>query len=396
MDKKRKNSNGGLRCSTPKLCSAITLLFTLSTTLTLAQTSTAPPPPPAADPSSSPTPTLRVYTNLKQIPVLVLTHDYKRMKPIDRSGFLLSLDSGPKFHPTYVRREGDDPISLAILIDESDPDNELLPPLTQAIAALPPDFLHPQDHVSVYAIDCSLIRTAYDLQANPERLAEEVQRAMWSWQIRQEQNQELKRQKKPLPPPCRTSIPLWDSMAEVLHELDPQPGRRVLLTVTDGEDSGSKTLWRDVMFHAQIHSETVFGLLPAPKISLIHKPDAQSELSHIDSPLYKGPENKFEQICVQSGGIQLHTNEHITTYQLKEFTQMLRERYILEFPRAVDEEAGVHTLAVSYRKKGNLYIASAGITVPIASEDERKGANTIQGDPSKKPTEGDRKTHLPH
>jgi hypothetical protein len=342
------------------------------------------------------TPTLHVYTNLKQVPVLVLSHDYRRMKPIDAAGFRLSIDSGPKFHPTYVRREGDDPISLAILIDASNPDNELLPPLTQAIAALPPDFLHPQDHVSVYVMDCSLIRTAYDVPANPARLAEEVQRAMWSWQIRKTQNEELKKEKKIPPPPCRVGLPLWDSMAEVLNDLDRQPGRRVLLAITDGKDTGSKTLWKDAMFHAQIHSETVFGLLPL--ITTVVKLETLAEtkeMRHIESPSFGGPEDKFEQICVNSGGIQLQASEHTTLYRLKEFTQMLRERYILEFPRAPNEEAGVHTLEVTYRKKGNFYIASAGITVPIASEEERSGANTIQEDPSKAPTEGDRKVLLP-
>src|SRR5271170_3857755 len=107
----RPNSSSATRSFVPTLSCAIPLLFTLSTALALAQASTATTPSPAADPSSSSTPTLHVYTNLKQVPVLVLSHDYKRMKPIDQSGFLLSLDSGPKFHPTYVRREGDDPIS---------------------------------------------------------------------------------------------------------------------------------------------------------------------------------------------------------------------------------------------------------------------------------------------
>jgi hypothetical protein len=396
MDTKRGNSNSGHRCSTPKLSSAITLLFTLSTTLALAQANTVTTAPPATDPSSSSKPTLHVYTNLKQIPVLVLSHDYRRMKPIDASGFRLSIDSGPKFHPTYVRREGDDPISLAILIDASKPDNELLPTLTQAIAALPPDFLHPQDHVSVYVMDCSLIRTTYDTAANPTALAEGVQRAMEPWQIRQTQNEELKKEKKIPPPPCRVGLPLWDSLAEVLTDLDQQPGRRVLLAITDGQDTGSKTNWKDVMFHAQIRSETVFGLLPLKAtVFKLETPGETKEIRHIESPSSGGPEDKFEQICVNSGGIQLQASEHTTLYRLKEFTQMLRERYILEFPRAPNEEAGVHTLAVSYRKKGNLYIAAAGITVPIASEEERKGANTIQEDPSKAPTEGDRKVLLP-
>jgi hypothetical protein len=373
---------------------AIALMFVLAAIGGNAQS--RPETPPAQSPEPA-TPTLHVYTNLKQVPVLVLTHDYKRMKPIDASGFRLSIDSGPLFHPTYVRREGDDPISLSILIDATKPDNELLPPLIQAIAALPPDFLHPQDHVSIYVADCSLIRTAYNVQANPAILAREVQRAMWTWQIRQDQNQELKRQKKPPLPPCKTSMPLWDSMAAVLLELDPQPGRRVLLAITDGEDIASKTNWRDVMFHAQIRSETVFGLLPLiTTVVKLETPEETKEIRHIESPSFGGPEDKFEQICVNSGGIELQASEHTTNFRLKEFTQMLRERYILEYPRGPNEEPGVHTIAVSYPKKSNLYIAVTGITVPVASEDEKESMKTMEADPSRTPPVGTRKALLPN
>jgi hypothetical protein len=350
-----------------------------------------------ADPTA--TPTLHVYSNLKQVPVLVLTHDYQRMKPIDPSGFRISLDSGPLFRPTYVRREGDDPISLAILIDASKPGNELLPSLIKAIAALPPDFLHPQDRVSVYAIDCTLIRTTYDSAANPAVLADGVQRAMTPWQMHQTQNEKLKKEKKIPPPPCRVGLPLWDSMAEVLNDLDKLPGRRVLLAITDGEDTGSRTLWKDVMVHAQIRSETVFGLLPAIttvfKLSESFKRNETAEIRHIESPSFGGPEDKFQQICVNSGGIPLQATEHTTIFRLKEFTQMLRERYILEFPRSPNEEAGIHSIAVSYRKKSNLYIAVTGITVPVASEDERESMKTIQPDASRAPTQGNRKVLLP-
>ena len=378
-----------------KSFAAIALLLLLATLGKTAQpqTETIPPAqsPATADPA---TPTLRVYTNLKQVPVLVLTQDYRRMKPIDASGFRLSLDSGPRFRPTYVRREGDDPISLAILIDTSKPDNELLPSLLQSIAALPPDFLHPQDRVSVYAVDCYLTRTTFNSPANSAVLADGVQRAMAPWQIRQTQNEELKKKKKAPPPPCRIALPLWDSMAEVLSDLDQQSGRRVLLVVTDGVDTGSRTLWKDVMTHAQFHSESVFGLLPTPAI-ILQKSLQTPEMSPFHSMFVNAPENKFEQICVNSGGIQLQASQHTTMYRLKEFTQMVRERYILEFPRATNEEAGIHTLMVTYRKKSNLYIAAAGITVPVASQEEKKGANTIQRDPSQAPAEGDRKVLLP-
>jgi hypothetical protein len=365
-EKKRNKLRGITRIS------AFTFLLLIAVGAT-AQSNTEATP--TAQATSAPTPTLRVYANLKQVSVLVLTHDYERMKPIDPSGFRISLDSGPLFRPTYVRREGDDPISLAILIDASKPYNDGgLAALVKAIATLPPDFLHPQDRVSIYAIDCTLIRTTYDTGANPATLADGVQRAMAPWRIRQTQNEELKKENKIPPPNCRAGLPLWDSMSEVLKDLDQQPGRRVLLAITDGGDDGSKTRWKDVMFHAQIRSETVFGLMPT-----------------INPPSFDDPEDKFKQICEDSGGIELLANEHTTIFRLKQFTQMLRERYILEFPRATNEEAGVHTITVSYKKKSNLYIAATGITVPIASQDERESTKTMQADPSRTPEVGTRK-----
>jgi hypothetical protein len=354
MDKKLRRTipkRSGISASQQNKVAAIALLFVLAAIGGNAQSQTETIPP--AQSPAPPTPTLRVYTNLKQVPVLVLTHDYERMKPIDPSGFRLSLDSGPRFRPTYVRREGEDPISLAVLIDASKPDNELLPSLIQAIAALPPDFLHPQDRVSVYAIDCTLIRTTYDSAANPAVLSDGVQRAMAPWQIRQTQNEELRKQKKVPPPPCRARLPLWDSMAEVLHDLDQQPGRRVLLAITDGEDTGSRALWKDVMFHAQIRSIAVFGLLPTQ--TTVFKISETAQIRHIESPFFRGPEDKFEQICVNSGGIQLQATEHTTMFRLKEFTQMLRERYILEFPRATNEGRRSHTRGLLRKEKQALY-----------------------------------------
>ncbi len=57
------------------------------------------------------TPTLHVYTNTIQIPVLVLGSDRQPTGLIGGSRFEVSLDSGPKFRATHVRLEGDDPIS---------------------------------------------------------------------------------------------------------------------------------------------------------------------------------------------------------------------------------------------------------------------------------------------
>jgi hypothetical protein len=380
MSKKSDNlhhkPNGALGPVRVSVC-AVALLLLLAARLIQAQaTSGALPSAP-----SPPTTTLHVYTNLKQVPVLVLTSNYKRMKPVDTSKFRLRLDSGPPFRPTHVRQEDDDPISLAILIDASKPDSDLLPQLSQAISALAPEYLQPQDHVSIYALDCSLIRTAYNAPADATTLKQAVDSALSSWQFH--------RQRKQPELPCKPSLPLWDSTDNVMDDLTQQSGRRVLLAITDGVDEGSKTPWRQVMRRAQVESITVFGLLPMREMGGSFKGT---------SPFIRfirSTEDKFNQICDLSGGVELPARYAAVSERLKEFTKILRERYILEFPRSVNEEAGIHLLDVSYRNKSNLYIVSSGITVPIASDDEKRGANTIPEDPSRAPTEGSRRVLLP-
>jgi hypothetical protein len=79
-------------------------------------------------------PTLHVYANLVQIPTLVLGSDHKPMARIDEQRFFVSLDGGRKFRVTHARLEGDDPISLAILMDLSQSDQSVVGWADQAIA----------------------------------------------------------------------------------------------------------------------------------------------------------------------------------------------------------------------------------------------------------------------
>jgi hypothetical protein len=67
-----------------------------------------------------PIPTLHVYENLIQIPTLVLGPNPERLKtPIAEKRFSVRIDNGPWFRAAHVRMEGDDPISLSILLDVS-------------------------------------------------------------------------------------------------------------------------------------------------------------------------------------------------------------------------------------------------------------------------------------
>ncbi len=60
------------------------------------------------------------------------------MRSIPEFKVRIQLDRGTPFKPTHVRREGNDPIELAILIDTSKPKNERLPSIAEAAASLIP------------------------------------------------------------------------------------------------------------------------------------------------------------------------------------------------------------------------------------------------------------------
>jgi hypothetical protein len=331
--------------------------------------------PAATQPQAAPT--LHVYTNLRQVPVLVLTKNLERMKPLDESKFRLSLDSGPLFRPTHVRQEGDEPISLSILIDAGKPENELLSGIAKGIASLSPNYLHAQDHVSIYVLDCSLIQTASSAPAEAATLEHAVDQALSPWQYRQTHQPS---------PACTPSMPLWDSMATILDDLARQPGRRVLLALTDGHDSGSKTLWKNAMNWAQVESIAVFGLRTVPVAPLQATRPVHGK---VDTPPRLSPEDQFNQICQLTGGVEVPASGRILSDQLKELLQMVRERYIVEFPRGREEQAGIHTLDVYFQGK-RFYIHSTGDTATVATTEEVKAATTLKTNSSWAPVVGHR------
>ena len=104
--------------------------------------------------------TIHVYTNLLQIPVLILDRRHQELPPISPAKFTVQLGKDTPFRPRLVRLEDEDPITLAILLDGSSRD-ALLPLTQDALAEMASEHLHARDRVSVYAMDgCKFRRLA--------------------------------------------------------------------------------------------------------------------------------------------------------------------------------------------------------------------------------------------
>ena len=312
-------------------------------------------------------PTLHVYETLIQIPVLVLDPLGAPLEPIDPRRFAISIDSGPRFRPTYVRLEGDDPISLSILLDARGPEDDLLPKIDAAIAGLAPLSLQARDHVSVYALDCTLIETLNDAPAEQERLRRAVDLALRSWTYRRQNKHRSD---------CNPTWHLSDALTFVmdgLHRLPGRPGQRVMLAITDGNDKGSKYSWNDVRTYATATGVAVFGMVYVP---------------HSSSP-YRSTsyEDAFKSVCELSGGMIFPSNGRDVAETLQRFTKTVRERYIVEFPRPFNSTAGGHPILVTIDKL-DAFIRPAGITVPMADPAVLADPTTVPADPSRAPVAG--------
>ena len=312
--------------------------------------------------------TLHVYTNLMQIPTLVLAPNRERLEePIAERRFSVSIDSGPWFPATHVRREGDDPISLSILLEVNGHSSEWMPKIADAISGLAPLSLQARDHVSIYVLDCSFRQILEDAPPVKEDLKRAVDSALQMWSDR--------RQKKP-ESDCKPSSRIWDALTSII--LDPVyhlPGRRVVLAITDGNDKGSTSSWEYVRVIAQSAGVAIFGLT--------YKQSGPR-------PLAQRYEDAFNQVCQLSGGMVRMTDGIFLGPELKRFTEMLRERYVVEVPRPAHSTSGEHGFAVKVAKGDDYFIRPTGITVPLPDVAVLADPTTVPSDPSLTPEMGTR------
>jgi hypothetical protein len=329
-------------------------------------------------------PTLHVYTNLVQVPTLVLTTTHDPVgKPIAESRFSVSIDSGRWFRATHVRQERDDPISLSILLDVSGDSAVLMPKMGDALGKLAPLSLHPRDRVSIYALDCSLRRSLDDAPVDSVSLKKGVDAVLEPSMLRKNNKRDES---------CKYRGHLWDGLAQVAIGLSNLPGRRVILVITDGHDTGSKHSWNEVRYLAQAQGTAVFALNFAPTSFTSlgnYRPGSGGYLpsgggsSPVEIPLIS--------LCELSGGIVMRMSDSEALLRsLEKFVTMVRERYIVEFPRPSNSTAGEHGMEVKI-DKGTFSIRPSGVSVPLPDPALIADPSTIQAGPSRAPEEGTRK-----
>jgi hypothetical protein len=291
--------------------------------------------------------TLHVYTNLLQIPVLILSQKHQALPPIEPGKFLLHVGNDPPFHPR-VRLEGEDPVTLAVLIDGSF-DGPNLPELGESLAAMARDQLHRQDRIALYGMDgCKLRRTSALLppDANLVRTAVQKLEAFPPYVHR------WRGQK------CDNPTRLWDALSLVNQFLQGEPGRRVVLVITNGVDGGSKLGADEARLVATRNGVAVFAVAERSRV----------RMGYVSSPSVSVGGNVtsgLAYIAEGTGGMVMETTRNNVAETLTRFPELLRGRYILEFSRPIGMTAGAHFLTVSVGQPKD-FIRPAGTSMPVA------------------------------
>ncbi len=307
-------------------------------------------------------PTLHVYADLIDVPVLVMGPGWTPIPRIANDRFRVSIGGGPAYRVQHVRLEGEDPISLGILLDLRGSQDELLKRMGKALEQLVPGSLHAQDRVSIYGLDCDLERTLDGLPATQQNLRHSVRVLL---DARQERKKQRPKQ------PCTTGQHFWDAVGGVVSDMSRQQGRRVLLVVSDGYDKGSNTRANTVRQYAQAKSIAIFGLVDAG----------------VTPQWWQMFETPFDNVCEFSGGMIASTNSMNLAKQLQAFVAKVRGRYILEFPRPYNAAPGGYSLEVTV-DHSNALVRPAGISFPIEDSAVKNDPTTVQGDPSRTPVLG--------
>lgn len=330
--------------------------------------------------------TLHVYTDLLQVPTLVLTPLHGIYVGLTNQNFTLSLDQGPSFHPTNVRREGNDSITLAIFFDLTSNPSSMFTSFAEAMSTLPAGVLSAHDYISVYAYDCNLVRTTEDKPATPEQLRASMDKVL---------TEGREKARNGAAQSCSSEKRLYDALATVAQDIGDLPGRRVILVLSDGADIHSANTWSTVERFAGSKSITVLGLRPVAKHAVIDLFDPfQASGAHGWWTMTKA--DPFGMLCGSSGGLVLAVDKGTDgmSGQIQRLMTMLRNRYILEFPRPANGGPGLYSINVTISDPKAI-VRPAGVAFPPRDRDAAPPEGTLPSDESKMPVVGTPLLSLP-
>ena len=185
-------------------------------------------------------PSDQVDVTVQQVPLSVASGN----GPI-RSDQLTLLDNGQPRKIEALVGAADQPLNVILLIDYSESMLEELPVVKEAARQFAKTLLRPQDRIAVVGFNQKTFWLT-DFTNNFDAAAASVDRI------------------KPI-----GETHLYDTVVEMLFELQKRPGRRALVVLTDGVDQGSKFTLDNVVHYARYAGVPIYPIIKNRRLTTL-------------------------------------------------------------------------------------------------------------------------------
>ena len=327
------------------LLPALLILSTLPSSLVVrAQTALTPVPAPSA-------PTLEMV-------MLAVDHVHRPVDDVSLDKLKLKAGAGAPFAALAMRREGDDPISLAILIDASRDSFHDLSKVGDEFASLVGSQLLPQDRISLYVADCAMTRALNNQAPDAAGLKKAVTDAFNFPTLHGGQSHSA----------CGKTFHLWDDVAVAVAGLSHASGRRVLLLISSGADGGSKYDWMTVEQYAFDQGVAVFGLRDKRQAdadnfsrnSLTTTHGTPGATVSFAPPPSTRSANSLELLCANDGGLTLSSAPEFRKDGIADILFLIRSRFVLTIPKDAYQPGTTHGVKITQTPLTPYFMTATG------------------------------------
>lgn len=272
-------------------------------------------------------PPLQVQADYVQVPVLAYDTLLHNEVTLETPHFNVLIDHVHPVTVESVRSEGDEAADIIVLLDLNSP-MVRRPQMAKALAQWSKDDVGPNDRLSVYTLHCHLRRLG----------GNSLRGAALNKIVLADIAHTAQTEPTPAADQCKGRWGLRDALLYLAYRMNARPGWHTIFAVTDGADTASTHTWETLRIGLNLTATTVIGIMPEP-----------------DGPHDRSFE-PFAELCGRSGGIVVFARPNWTDQALfLRAMQLIRNRYILEFPRPPWLHPGMHIVSVLGAGRDQIY-----------------------------------------
>ncbi len=297
---------------------------------------------PAQQLSSTVQPPFRVQSKVVLVPVVVTDKEGRNIDGLRARDFTVH-DSGLPQQVTLDDFAGGlPPISLVVAAQSSETSQLAVADIRRIGAMIQPLVTGQRGEVAVVAFDRN-IQWLQDFTRNENKIHDAI---------------------KSVRTGSPTGARIFDTIAEAAARMRPRPGRKLLLLISQSNDSGSRSKFQDAVEAVEREGIEVFAAhYSSYAMSWIAKPDDFPEKPILDQMFFTelarlGSSNHVKALALATGGSDYSfARQQGIDKAISQLGIEVHSQYILSFPQHEDT-LGMHQIEVSIPSRGDLRVRS--------------------------------------